>query len=110
LLEATAIYVVEPKYLDGHTKKVDPTLKINTLNQTRGVYEADRRNQKVMTKNTGETHNHGSDVNGDAMTSATEICPSNSCILLSWEGRSCKGNLTDLRRILHLSLAKGNPK
>jgi hypothetical protein len=22
----------------------------------------------------------------------------------------CKGNLTDLRRILHLSLAKGNPK
>jgi hypothetical protein len=24
--------------------------------------------------------------------------------------RSCKGNLTDLRRILHLSLAKGNPK
>jgi hypothetical protein len=23
---------------------------------------------------------------------------------------SCKGNLTDLRRILHLSLAKGNPK
>jgi hypothetical protein len=29
LLEATTIYVVEPKYLDGHTKKVDPTLKIN---------------------------------------------------------------------------------
>jgi hypothetical protein len=25
------------------------------------------------------------------------------------EGK-CKGNLTDLRRILHLSLAKGNPK
>jgi hypothetical protein len=25
-------------------------------------------------------------------------------------GRVCKGNLTDLRRILHLSLAKGNPK
>jgi hypothetical protein len=25
-------------------------------------------------------------------------------------GRRCKGNLTDLRRILHLSLAKGNPK
>jgi hypothetical protein len=24
--------------------------------------------------------------------------------------RDCKGNLTDLRRILHLSLAKGNPK
>jgi hypothetical protein len=24
--------------------------------------------------------------------------------------RECKGNLTDLRRILHLSLAKGNPK
>jgi hypothetical protein len=24
--------------------------------------------------------------------------------------RACKGNLTDLRRILHLSLAKGNPK
>jgi hypothetical protein len=24
--------------------------------------------------------------------------------------RLCKGNLTDLRRILHLSLAKGNPK
>jgi hypothetical protein len=24
--------------------------------------------------------------------------------------RFCKGNLTDLRRILHLSLAKGNPK
>jgi hypothetical protein len=23
---------------------------------------------------------------------------------------SCKGNLTDLKRILHLSLAKGNPK
>jgi hypothetical protein len=23
---------------------------------------------------------------------------------------SCKGNLTDLRRELHLSLAKGNPK
>jgi hypothetical protein len=23
---------------------------------------------------------------------------------------TCKGNLTDLRRILHLSLAKGNPK
>jgi hypothetical protein len=23
---------------------------------------------------------------------------------------ACKGNLTDLRRILHLSLAKGNPK
>jgi hypothetical protein len=23
---------------------------------------------------------------------------------------NCKGNLTDLRRILHLSLAKGNPK
>jgi hypothetical protein len=22
----------------------------------------------------------------------------------------CKGNLTNLRRILHLSLAKGNPK
>jgi hypothetical protein len=22
----------------------------------------------------------------------------------------CKGNLTDLRRILHFSLAKGNPK
>jgi hypothetical protein len=41
-----------------------------------------------MTKNTGETHNHGSDVNGDATTSATKICPSNSCIPLSWEGRS----------------------
>jgi hypothetical protein len=25
-------------------------------------------------------------------------------------GTRCKGNLTDLRRILHLSLAKGNPK
>jgi hypothetical protein len=25
-----------------------------------------------------------------------------------WE--VCKGNLTDLRRILHSSLAKGNPK
>jgi hypothetical protein len=25
-------------------------------------------------------------------------------------GGVCKGNLTDLRRILHLSLAKGNPK
>jgi hypothetical protein len=25
-------------------------------------------------------------------------------------GVFCKGNLTDLRRILHLSLAKGNPK
>jgi hypothetical protein len=25
-------------------------------------------------------------------------------------GLLCKGNLTDLRRILHLSLAKGNPK
>jgi hypothetical protein len=25
-------------------------------------------------------------------------------------GRHCKGNLTDLRRELHLSLAKGNPK
>jgi hypothetical protein len=25
-------------------------------------------------------------------------------------GRGCKGNLTNLRRILHLSLAKGNPK
>jgi hypothetical protein len=25
-------------------------------------------------------------------------------------GGCCKGNLTDLRRILHLSLAKGNPK
>jgi hypothetical protein len=25
-------------------------------------------------------------------------------------GNNCKGNLTDLRRILHLSLAKGNPK
>jgi hypothetical protein len=25
-------------------------------------------------------------------------------------GGMCKGNLTDLRRILHLSLAKGNPK
>jgi hypothetical protein len=25
-------------------------------------------------------------------------------------GIKCKGNLTDLRRILHLSLAKGNPK
>jgi hypothetical protein len=25
-------------------------------------------------------------------------------------GLWCKGNLTDLRRILHLSLAKGNPK
>jgi hypothetical protein len=24
--------------------------------------------------------------------------------------RGCKGNLTDLRRELHLSLAKGNPK
>jgi hypothetical protein len=24
--------------------------------------------------------------------------------------QTCKGNLTDLRRILHLSLAKGNPK
>jgi hypothetical protein len=24
--------------------------------------------------------------------------------------QDCKGNLTDLRRILHLSLAKGNPK
>jgi hypothetical protein len=24
--------------------------------------------------------------------------------------RECKGNLTDLRRILHLSLAKENPK
>jgi hypothetical protein len=26
------------------------------------------------------------------------------------EQQDCKGNLTDLRRILHLSLAKGNPK
>jgi hypothetical protein len=26
------------------------------------------------------------------------------------KGSWCKGNLTDLRRILHLSLAKGNPK
>jgi hypothetical protein len=25
-------------------------------------------------------------------------------------GGDCKGNLTDLRRELHLSLAKGNPK
>jgi hypothetical protein len=36
-----------------------------------------------------------------------------SIILQGWSvllrGR-CKGNLTDLRRILHLSLAKGNPK
>jgi hypothetical protein len=34
---------------------------------------------------------------------------------LEWRGKSmtwtkCKGNLTDLRRELHLSLAKGNPK
>ncbi|KAF8228373.1 hypothetical protein L208DRAFT_1488584, partial [Tricholoma matsutake] len=27
LLEVTAIYVVEPKYLNSHAKKVDPTLK-----------------------------------------------------------------------------------
>jgi hypothetical protein len=26
------------------------------------------------------------------------------------KGEGCKGNLTDLRRGLHLSLAKGNPK
>jgi hypothetical protein len=26
------------------------------------------------------------------------------------DGGACKGNLTDLRRELHLSLAKGNPK
>jgi hypothetical protein len=29
---------------------------------------------------------------------------------LQWFTDVCKGNLTDLRRILHLSLAKGNPK
>jgi hypothetical protein len=29
---------------------------------------------------------------------------------MQWQGPDCKGNLTDLRRILHLSLAKGNPK
>jgi hypothetical protein len=29
---------------------------------------------------------------------------------ISMNGTSCKGNLTDLRRELHLSLAKGNPK
>jgi hypothetical protein len=28
---------------------------------------------------------------------------------LEWRGK-CKGNLTILRRILHLDLAKGNPK
>jgi hypothetical protein len=27
-----------------------------------------------------------------------------------FNAHDCKGNLTDLRRILHLSLAKGNPK
>jgi hypothetical protein len=31
--------------------------------------------------------------------------------LVKWKGyNNCKGNLTDLRRELHLSLAKGNPK
>jgi hypothetical protein len=30
--------------------------------------------------------------------------------LISRRAIACKGNLTDLRRILHLSLAKGNPK
>jgi hypothetical protein len=88
LLEATTIYVVEPKYLDSHTKKVNPTLEINPPKQTRGVQEVDQRNQRVMTKNTRETHDNRSDVNGDATTSATEIYPSNSYILLSWEGRS----------------------
>jgi hypothetical protein len=29
---------------------------------------------------------------------------------LSWIWGHCKGNLTDSRRELHLSLAKGNPK
>jgi hypothetical protein len=35
-------------------------------------------------------------------------------VILHYENHSehtkCKGNLTDSRRILHLSLAKGNPK
>jgi hypothetical protein len=31
--------------------------------------------------------------------------------IYGWLGTGrCKGNLTDLRRELHLSLAKGNPK
>jgi hypothetical protein len=33
-----------------------------------------------------------------------------SCTVYGYKDRGCKGNLTDLRRILHLSLAKGNPK
>jgi hypothetical protein len=32
-----------------------------------------------------------------------------TAVTVEYEHR-CKGNLTDLRRILHLSLAKGNPK
>jgi hypothetical protein len=41
------------------------------------------------------------------------LCPVHSLKPLNHvtiQHSSCKGNLTDLRRILHLSLAKGNPK
>jgi hypothetical protein len=41
------------------------------------------------------------------------FCPENEATMALMQLESdhyCKGNLTDLRRILHLSLAKGNPK
>jgi hypothetical protein len=40
------------------------------------------------------------------ISQSSSLGDSSLCLNLA----SCKGNLTDLRRILHLSLAKGNPK
>jgi hypothetical protein len=41
---------------------------------------------------------------------SSNLCRCTSHWSSSNYARMCKGNLTDLGRILHLSLAKGNPK
>jgi hypothetical protein len=45
---------------------------------------------------------------GDLFLEEHDNCKGTSVLFLT--SPICKGNLTDLRRILHLSLAKGNPK
>jgi hypothetical protein len=45
-----------------------------------------------------------------ALTALWQLANTNTTLYHEITGGNCKGNLTDLRRILHLSLAKGNPK
>jgi hypothetical protein len=57
-----------------------------------------------------ESHGYDAIMNVvDSITKHVYFIPTHTTITAEGTAR-CKGNLTDLRRILHLSLAKGNPK